>query len=601
MKDLQVVNFYFLKYKWHLLGGILFVTISNIFGVLYPPVFRYSIDLITDSLLVYNLFDHLSIQKRVYALFTDYLMVFGALVLGLAVLKGIFMYFMRQTIIVMSRWIEFDQKNALFQKYLDLDLGFYRRNSTGDLMSRMTEDTGKVRMYTGPSLMYGINMVVMFVLVIGAMLAVNVSLTFWVLLPLPFLSYIIYKINGIILKRSKEIQIKLSRLTTFTQEAFSGIRVIKSYGREQKFKALFNLELEDFKAKSLNLVKVDAVFMPIMTAMVGLSTILTVFVGAIQINKGEITTGNIAEFVIYINMLTWPVASLGWLVTMVQQAAASQQRISEFMNLTPAIDKHKGLQTAIKGNIHFDNVSFTYQDSGIEALKNINFDLKAGQTLGIIGKTGSGKSTLAYVLSRLYDVKSGQIYIDDTNVQHFNPAYLRSQMGYVPQESFLFSDSIANNVGFGLTQADRPKIEQAIDKAAMTDTVDGLPQGLETLLGERGVNLSGGQKQRIAIARAIVRAPKIYIFDDCLSALDTNTEKQILENIQQLTQETTSVIISHRISSVINADKIIVLEQGQIVEQGSHQQLIDLQGYYHNIYQKQQIENANTAVGELGS
>lgn len=589
MNQLKALNHYFLKYKFHFFSGIAFVIISNVFGVLYPQVFRHAVDLIKESVGIFKLFNHLSIQDRVNELFTSYLVLFGALVLALALLKGVFMFFMRQTIIVMSRRIEFDMKNVLYEKYQALSMAFFKRNNTGDLMARISEDVGKVRMYLGPGIMYAINLATLFTFVIYAMIQVNAELTFYVLLPLPILSFAIYYVNSLILKRSKAIQEQLAQLTTFSQEAFSGIRVIKSYARENSFKKYFSKELDDFKAKNMHRVKVDALFFPLMMALIGISTILTIYVGGIKLAEGTISAGNIAEFVIYINMLTWPVAALGWVASMVQQAAASQARINEFMAETPDIDKTQGLKLAISGAIEFNKVSFTYPDSGILALDEINLKINPGETLGIVGKTGSGKSTFANLLTRLYDVSNGTIKIDNKDLRALEPSYLRSQIGYVPQEVFLFSDSILNNIKFGGNNFSETQAKEAAKNAAIYDNIMEFPEAFETQLGERGITLSGGQKQRLAIARAIIRKPKIFIFDDCLSAMDTNTEKTILENLQKLTNQTTSIIISHRISSVMNADQIIVLDEGKIVEQGKHFELLEQNGYYANINEKQQI------------
>jgi ATP-binding cassette subfamily B protein len=498
------------------------------------------------------------------------------------------MYFMRQTIIVMSRWIEFDLKNELYDKYQALSLSFYRKNNTGDLMARISEDVAKVRMYIGPAVMYGINLIALFVFVITVMIRVNPELTFYVLLPLPVLAWGIYYVNNLILNRSTAIQQQLGKLTSFSQEAYSGIRVIKSYGREDAFAKLFSIELNDLKNKALQLVKVDALYFPLTMLLIGLSTIITVYMGGMQVAAGAITAGNIAEFVIYVNMLTWPVTSVGWVASIMQQAAASQQRIDAVLHEKTEIDSNAGKTIQLKGAIRWENVGFTYKQTGIRALENISFSIEPGQTLGIIGRTGSGKSTLANLMSRLYDPTEGKIMIDGQDITSLHPGDLRRQMGYVPQEVFLFSDTIANNISFGLDNFNEEAIENAARQAALTPTLAALPEGYNTLLGERGVTLSGGQKQRLAIARALIRQPKLYVIDDCLSALDTQTEKEILGNIHQLTKDTTTIIISHRISSVMHANQILVLDHGRLVASGTHETLMQEGGFYYDIYQKQQ-------------
>jgi len=588
MGKLASLNRFFYKYRLRFGLGILFVLISNWFGVLPPQIIRHAIDLIIISIDTYRLFEGSGLQASFYGVFTGFLLLFATLVLSLSVLKGLFMYFMRQTIIVMSRWIEYDLKNELYDKYQALSLSFYRKNNTGDLMARISEDVAKVRMYIGPAVMYGINLIALFVFVITVMLKVNPELTFYVLLPLPVLAWGIYYVNNLILSRSTAIQQQLGKLTSFSQEAYSGIRVIKSYGRENAFSKLFTVELDDLKGKALQLVKVDALYFPLTMLLIGLSTIITVYVGGLQVSAGAITAGNIAEFVIYVNMLTWPVTSVGWVASIMQQAAASQQRIDAVLHEQSDIDNNAGKTIQLEGDIRWENVGFTYRQSGIQALQNISFSLKPGQTLGIIGRTGSGKSTLANLISRLYDPTEGQIYVDGQDITTINPGDLRRQMGYVPQEVFLFSDSIANNISFGLDDFSEADIIAAAEKSALTPTLAALPDGYNTLLGERGVTLSGGQKQRLAIARALIRKPKVYVIDDCLSALDTQTEKEILGNIHQLTRDTTTIIISHRISSVMHADQILVLDHGRLVASGTHESLLNAGGYYFDIYQKQQ-------------
>ncbi len=588
MGKLASLNRFFYKYRVRFGLGILFVLISNWFGVLPPQIIRHAIDLIVISIDTYRMFEGSSFQAAFYGAFTGFLLLFATLVLTLSVLKGLFMYFMRQTIIVMSRWIEYDLKNELYDKYQSLSLSFYRKNNTGDLMARISEDVAKVRMYIGPAVMYGINLIALFVFVITVMIRVNPVLTFYVLLPLPVLAWGIYYVNNLILNRSTAIQQQLGKLTSFSQEAYSGIRVIKSYGREASFSNLFTVELNALKHKALQLVKVDALYFPLTMLLIGLSTIITVYMGGLQVAAGAITAGNIAEFVIYVNMLTWPVTSVGWVASIMQQAAASQQRIDAVLNEISDIDNSAGKTIQLEGAIRWDKVGFTYKQSGITALRNISFELKAGQTLGIIGRTGSGKSTLANLMSRLYDPTEGQIFMDGQDITLLKPGDLRRQLGYVHQEVFLFSDSIANNISFGLDDFTIDMITAAADKAALTPTIANLPDGFNTLLGERGVTLSGGQKQRLAIARALIRQPRVYVIDDCLSALDTQTEKEILGNIHQLTRDTTTIIISHRISSVMHADQILVLDHGQLIASGTHEELLQAGGFYSDIYQKQQ-------------
>jgi ATP-binding cassette, subfamily B, multidrug efflux pump len=592
MNPLSHLNRYFYKYRLRFFLGILFVIISNLFGVLPPQIIRYSVDLIAESIQVFKLYEHSGFSELLFNQFTGYLMLFAGLVLVLSLLKGLFMYFMRQTIIVMSRWIEFDMKNEIYEKYQSLSLGFFRRNSTGDLMARVSEDVGKVRMYTGPAMMYGINLIVLFAFVITVMVRVNPTLTLYVLLPLPILSIGIYYVNNLILQRSTAIQEQLARLNTFAQETFSGIRVIKSYGLEPAYRADFELELDEFRKRSMNLVKVDALFYPLTLLLIGLSTIITVFIGGIQVSKGLISPGNIAEFVIYVNMLTWPVTSVGWVASIIQQAAASQARINELLAAKPDIDLELGEKNILQGDISFRKVSYTYPDNGIEALKEVSFDLKPGETLGIIGRTGSGKSTLANLLTRLFDPTSGEILVDGMPLTALHPGFYRSQIGFVPQDVFLFSDSIRNNIAFGSPEAAEAQITWAAEQAALRNTIERLPDGYDTVLGERGITLSGGQKQRLSIARAILKKPALYVIDDCLSALDTNTEKEILTNIHRFTSNVTSVIISHRVSSVMEADHILVLDQGAVVEQGAHEDLLALNGYYASIFSKQQSEPA---------
>lgn len=592
MKELFVLNKYFIHYKWHLLLGILFVSLSNYFRVLQPQMIREALDLVMENIELYRQLEGMQSQAAFFSIIGKTLLFFGVLVLVLALIMGLFMYFMRQTIIVMSRLIEYDIRKELFAHYEQLDLAFYKKNNTGDLMSRITEDVSKVRMYLGPALLYGINLVSLFVLVIYAMLQVSVELSLWVLLPLPFLSLSIYYVSSIINKKSTIIQQQLATLTSTSQEVYSGIRVVKSYVQERPMLDYFAGQSEVYKHKSMDLVQVNASFYPLMMLLIGVSTILTVYVGGLQVVKGNITPGNIAEFVIYVNMLTWPVTAIGWIASIIQQAAASQKRINEFLEISPTI-QNKSVQATpalLTGALAFKNVSFTYPDTGIQALKNVNFQLKAGEKMAIFGKTGSGKTTIADLLVRMYDVTAGAILLDQKNIEEQDLSSLRQQIGYVTQDVFLFSDTIANNIAFSQADANREEIELFTKYAAVHKDIKGLTQGFDTMVGERGVTLSGGQKQRVSIARALIKKPNIIILDDCLSAVDTNTEAQILGYFKQSLQDKTTIIITHRIYAHLQFDKIIVLEDGEIVEQGTHEELLTHKGFYYDLYEKQKAE-----------
>lgn len=589
MKSLRKLRPYFLRHKWKLVAGVVFVVISNVFGILPPQLIRESVDLIVVN--IQQIRDASTSEAQVLRNdLSKQLLYFALMVLVFSLAKGLFMFFMRQTIIVMSRWIEYELKNDLYIKYQQLTAHFYQRNTTGDLMSRLSEDVGKVRMYVGPALMYGINLVVLFIIVIAAMLRVNATLTFYVLLPLPLLSVTIYYVNSIILTRSTAIQQQLGRINTFAQETYSGIRVIKTYGLEKRFRQLFGREVGDFKHKSLQLAKADALFFPLTLLLIGVSTILTIFIGGMQVAKGEITPGNIAEFVIYVNMLTWPVTSVGWVASIVQQAAASQERINQVLNEVPEYEVDRGAYLNNPSKIEFRNLSFSYPGESNMVLEHLNFSLLRGQTLGIVGKTGSGKSTIAQLLLRLYDPKEGEVLLDETNLKSVQLGSWRMAVGYVPQDVFLFSDTIFNNIAFGKVGATEAEVWQAARMAALEDTIASFPEGMHTLLGERGVTLSGGQKQRVAIARALIKKPSLYVFDDCLSALDAATEKEVLQNLRLLTHPSTSVIISHRISSVAHAHLILVLDHGRVVERGTHDQLIAQQGIYASLHERQQLQ-----------
>ena len=537
--------------------------------------------------MLFTLFDGFYLQTDAYALFAKSICILGILILITALLRGVFMFFMRQTIIVMSRLIEYDLKNEIFEHYQSLPLSFYRKNNTGDLMNRISEDVSKVRMYFGPAIMYGITLFTLFLMVIPFMFSINFKLTIYSLIPLPILSIGIYLVNNIIHKRSEKIQESLSNLSTFVQEAFSGIRVIKAFDREEDINTQFEKESTDYKNKALKLTFVQAVFFPLIMSLIGLSVILTVYIGGIEVFNGNISTGTIAEFIIYVNLLTWPVAALGWITSIIQQAAASQKRINEFLKTKTDIISTDNLIEKLVGTIEFKNVDFTYPDSGIHALKNISFKINHGESVAIIGNTGSGKSTLANLICRMYDISSGSLKIDEQSIQKYNLSCLRSQIGFVPQDVFLFSDSIRNNIAFGNPEMNEEKIIQAATDADLLNNIDDLPNGFDTQVGERGITLSGGQKQRVSIARAVAREPKILILDDALSAVDTKTENTILEAMTKIMKGRTSLIISHRVSSAKLASKIIVLHDGFIIEEGSHESLLEKDGTYKAIYNKQ--------------
>ena len=567
--------------------GTLFIIIANYFSIIPAVLVRYSFDLLKGNYELFKLFDGFDLQTDAYALFAKSIWILGILILTSALLRGIFMFFMRQTIIVMSRIIEYDLKNEIFEHYQSLPLSFYRKNNTGDLMNRISEDVSKVRMYFGPAIMYGITLLTLFLMVIPFMFSINFKLTIYSLIPLPILSLSIYLVNNVIHKRSEKIQESLSNLSTFVQEAFSGIRVIKAFDREEDINLQFEKESTDYKNKSLKLAFVQAVFFPLIMSLIGLSVILTIYIGGVEVFNGSISTGVIAEFIIYVNLLTWPVAALGWITSIIQQAAASQKRINEFLKTKTDIISTENLEKNLAGTIEFENVDFIYPDSGIHALKNISFKVNQGESVAIIGNTGAGKSTLANLICRMYDISSGSLKIDGRSIEKYNLSCLRSQIGFVPQDVFLFSDSIRNNIAFGNPGMNEEKIIQAAKDADLLNNIADLPNGFDTRVGERGITLSGGQKQRVSIARAVAREPKILILDDALSAVDTKTENTILEAMAKIMKGRTSLIISHRVSSAKLASKIIVLLDGSIIEQGSHEDLLEKNGAYKAIYDKQ--------------
>lgn len=590
MKYLLYLNKYFYKYRWKLIPGVFFVIASNYFGILPAQVIRVAFDLVKENISLYQLFDGFDQQKEINQIFGYSLLLFGTLVLVLAIMRGIFLFLMRQTIILTSRHIEYDLKNEIYAHYQKLDMAFYRKNNTGDLMNRVTEDVGRVRGYLGPAVMYSINTIVLTIMVIIAMINVNTTLTFYALLPIPFLALVILFVNKIINQRSERIQQQLSNLSNFVQETFSGIRVIKNYNREEKKMKDFLKEGNTYKDVSISLVKAQAIFFPLILLLVGLSTILTVFIGGQEVIKGNISSGNIAEFIVYVNQLTFPAMSLAWVNSLIQRAAASQKRINEFLETQPEIANAKGIEAKIQGDIKFDQVSFTYPDTGIEALKKVSFEIEQGKTLAILGRTGSGKSTIAALLMRMYDYQSGSITVDNKEILAYNLLNYRQQIGYVPQDVFLFSDTIARNIAFGQDKEDIKQIEEAARVAAVYDNIVNFEKGFQTEIGERGLTLSGGQKQRISIARALIKNPRILIFDDSLSAVDTKTEEEILRHLGRIMKSKTSIIISHRVSTIKNADKIILMEAGEIIEQGCHDELLKKQGSYFELYEKQKLD-----------
>lgn len=588
MKELRYLDKYFIKYKFSFSLGILITIIAQIFSLFTPK-------LISSSLEAIEKFDKLSSVEKsstmVIGQYREELIHNVLLIIATTIIAGFLTFLMRQTLIVMSRHIEFDLKNEVFRQYENLSQNFYKQNRTGDLMNRISEDVSKVRMYVGPAVMYTINTFIRFAIVIAYMYNVSPRLTLYTLLPLPILSYAIFKLSSEINIRSTVFQQYLSKVSSFTQEIFSGIRVIKAYSLEnQQQNNLISLA-EESKSKSLSLARVQSLFGPLMLALIGISNLVVIYFGGMLYINGTIKSiGTIAEFILYVNMLTWPVASLGWVSSMVQEAEASQKRLNEFLKIVPDIQNNNPSSSTIDGTISFENVSYTYEDTNIEALKNISFTVKKGETLAILGKTGSGKSTLLSLISRMYDVTEGQVKIDGKEISQLNLFDLRNSIGIVPQDAFLFSDSIKNNIKFGKENATDDEVIAAAKSAVVHDNIEGFNKGYDTILGERGITLSGGQKQRVSIARAIIKKPEILLFDDCLSAVDTETEEAILNNLFEICKDKTTIIVSHRVSSAKNADKIIILENGQIIQQGSHNQLINENGYYSALYLKQLSE-----------
>ena len=576
MKHLFYLNKFFWKYRTLLAIGTVFIIIANLFA-LYPAEFvRKAFDAVILSMNTGNSSNT-----------SEILIKYGSLIVLFAILKGIFMYCMRQTIIVISRKIEYDLKNEIYQQYQALSISFYKKNKTGDLMNRISEDVSRVRMYLGPALMYAINIFILFLLVISKMLSISTTLTFFVLLPLPILAVSVYFVSSTMNKRSEKVQAQLSDITTVAQETFSGIKIIKSFSNEENALEVFMNSCKSYTKRQLELVKIEALFFPLIISMIGVSSVLTVYIGGLESFKGNISTGNIAEFIIYVNMLAWPVASIGWITSLLQRAAASQERINDFLLLTSDIENKTTEHTPIEGDIVFNEVNLSYTDTNIQALKNLSFRLKQGNTLGIFGKTGSGKSTIANLVCRLYDTSTGSISFGNTNIKNLNLNSLRTAIGYIPQDGYLFSGTIRENIAFSSDTIDNQKIIEAAKKADILDEINNFKEGLDTIIGERGVQLSGGQRQRLAIARTFYKNPSLYIFDDCLSAIDATKEQRILKQLKVESKEKSSIIISHRISTLKDADKIIVLDNGEITESGSHSELLSQKGFYFEMHQIQ--------------
>ena len=582
MKELQHLNKYFYKYRYKLLAGVIITIIARIFLLFTPELVGSSVDVI-DEYRKGVVTDVSQVRNE--------LLLNIAYIVGAAIIGGIFTFLMRQTIINVSRYIEYDLKNEIYQQYQRLSLNFYKSNRTGDLMNRISEDVGKAREYTGPALMYSINTITLFVIALFLMFRTAPTLTWYTIIPLPVLSIFIYVLSRKIHKKSTIVQEWLSKLSTFTQESFSGISIIKSYGIEAKVNSdMQTLSLES-RQKNIDLAKVQALFFPLMILLIGLSNIIVIYIGGRQYMSGEIDSlGTIAKFIIYVNLLTWPVAVVGWVTSIVQRAEASQKRINEFLRLEPEIKNNVHHPTPIEGDIKFENVTFIYPDTNITALKDVSFHLKKGETLAILGKTGSGKSTILDLIGRLYDVQEGRILIDGKEIDQLNLNDLREQIGYVPQDAFLFSDTIENNISFGKTNATREEVEEAAKNSDVHNNITSFSKGYETVLGERGITLSGGQKQRVSIARAIIKEPKILLFDDCLSAVDTETEEKILNNLMRISSNRTTIIVSHRISSAKNADMVLVMEDGNIIQRGNHEGLVNTKGYYRELYLNQLTE-----------
>jgi ATP-binding cassette subfamily B protein len=602
MKHLKSLNKYFWKYKWLFFLGIIFIVLSNYFRILAPQVTKYVLNTVEASLthkanVVTKATTHYDALVRVFlhqlqsndASYETKILYSGIILLVLALISGLFMFLMRQTIIVMSRHIEFEQKNEIFKHYQQLDTHFYKTHNTGDLMSRISEDVSRVRSYVGPAIMYLINLAATIGFSVTYMLNENKELTLYVLAPLPLLAFTIYYVNTIINRKADKIQALLSDLTTNAQESYSGIRVIKSFVQEKAMLGFFDKNSEDYRTHSISLAKTEAIYFPFMGLMIGLSTLLTIMIGGIYVINGSISIGVIGEFIMYVLLLTFPVSAIGWTASMIQRAATSQRRINEFLHTKPSIQNEKNAREInLKGNIQFSHVDFVYPHTGIHAIKNFSLNIHKGEKVAIIGKTGSGKSTIAQLMLRMYDPQSGNIFYDGVNIKDIDLRTLRSQISYVPQDVFLFSDSVENNIGFALKQPPKEKVIMAAKNAVIASEIQTFPEKYETLIGERGVTLSGGQKQRISIARALIKEHEITVFDDCLSAVDAKTENEIIAHLYQYLHKKTAVIITHRIFSLFRFDKIVLLEDGAIAEQGTHQSLLAQNGLYAEMYRHQQ-------------
>jgi ATP-binding cassette subfamily B protein len=619
MTQLRAVNKYFYKYKWRLILGVVFIIISNYFGILAPQITGYVVDKVEHQIkvvkaisskapVVKSFYDPL-VEQFIQAVesaampFSRLILFCGILLLAVALLRGFFMFLMRQTIIVMSRHIEFDQKNEVYKHYQSLDTQFYKVHSTGDLMSRMAEDVSRVRMYTGPAIMYLVNLSALISFSLFYMFRKNAELTLYVLSPLPILAIAIYFVNNVINKKSEHIQAQLSELTTNAQESYSGIRVIKSFVQEKSMLRFFTKNADEYRNSAVNLAKVEAVYFPSIGLLIGLSTLLTIFIGGIYQVNNQISSGTIAEFVVYINMLTFPVSAIGWVASMIQRASASQKRLNEFLDTRPTIINNPGAIALSEINdIRFSDLDFVYPHTGIRAIDGFNLHIRKGEKIAIIGRTGSGKSTLAQLMLRMYDPVSGGISINGTDIRNIQIESLRKLISYVPQDVFLFSDTVKNNIRFGSENASDEAVLKAARQAAVDGEINGFSDGYETMIGERGVNLSGGQKQRLSIARALCKECDLLLFDDCLSAVDAKTEKQILSGLYEVMKDKTAIIITHRIFSLFEFDKIIVLEDGAITEQGRHEDLMALNGYYSELYHKQQdTEESRKLTAEQGN
>ena len=576
MKHLKYLNKFLWNYRKTLFLGLCFIFITNIFAI-YPAEFvRIALDSLLERLN--------DTEKKGISLL---LLKYGCLIVLFAILKGVFLYFTRQTIIVMSRKIEFDLKNEVFDQYQKLSMGFYKQNKTGDLMNRITEDISKVRMYLGPAIMYTINLSILFSLVIYKMCCVSITLSIYVLTPLPLLAFSVYFVSNKINKKSEKVQAQLSTITAISQESFSGIRIIKSFTNEENSLNVFYESCKKYTQRQIELIKIEAMFIPLIITLIGISTVLIIYIGGLEVFKGNITTGNIAEFIIYVNMLAWPVASVGWVTSLIQRAAASQERINEFLQIKPEIQNTSNSNEPINGDIEFVNVNLIYDDTKIKALDNLSFKINEGKQIGIFGKTGSGKTTIANLICRLYDVTNGAIKINNIDIKATNLDTLRTSIGYIPQDGYLFSGTIRENIGFSDDLDNIEEVKIAAQKAEMLDEINSFPDKFNTIIGERGVQLSGGQRQRLAIARVFYKKPKIYIFDDCLSAVDANKEQKILKNLRIETQDKTTIIISHRVSTLEKSDNIIVLDNGSISEQGTHNELLKNKRFYSQIHVNQ--------------